>query len=244
MVQSATNDFAAMQTNATASGFVPGFVPETRNDPVVGIREREVFEGPPMYGATRTYEDRVKQSDYYAEFAALEQEEQEAYAEAMFAAGWAGNLEVETIDEIYQPYVIQGMLETGLERAANSMLIGRSDLPDWEQALAGAEETSLQDALAKLDGEKPEIRYMDRAGLEETADAYFNRYLGRKGTSAELSSFVAGIHAAQKAGLKGAEIDVGGRALEFARGADPRRAEGMEYSRAASSAMKALGMSF
>ena len=78
MVQSATNDFATMKTTATASGFVPGFVPETRNDPVVGIREREVFEGPPMYGATRTYEDRIRQSDYYAEFAALEQEEQEA----------------------------------------------------------------------------------------------------------------------------------------------------------------------
>jgi len=244
MVDSATNDYGAMKTNAESAGFVPGWVPETRDDPVVGIREREVFEGPPMYGATRTYEDRIRKSDYYAEFAALEQEEQEAYAEAMFAAGWAGNLEVETIDEIYQPYVIQAMLETGLERAQDSMRIGRSDLPDWEQALAGAEETSLEDALAKLDGEKPEIRYMDRAGLEETADAYFNRYLGRKGTSAELSSFVAGIHAAQKAGLKGAEIDVGGRALEFARGADPRRAEGMEYSRAASSAMKALGMSF
>ena len=244
MVQSATNDFAAMQTNATASGFVPGWVPETRDDPVVGIREREVFEGPPMYGATRTYEDRIRQSDYYAEFAALEQEEQEAYAEAMFAAGWGEGFDIETIDEIYQPYVIQGMLETGLRRAADSMLVGRSELPDFEQALAGAEETSLEDALAKLDGEKPEIRYMDRAGLEETADAYFNRYLGRKGTSAELSSFVAGIHAAQKAGLKGAEIDVGGRALEFARAADPRRAEGMEYSRAASSAMKALGMSF
>lgn len=244
MVQSATNDFAAMQTNATASGFVPGFVPETRNDPVVGIREREVFEGPPMYGATRTYEDPVKQSDYYAEFAALEQEEQEAYAEAMFAAGWGKQFDIETIEDIYQPYVIQGMLEVGLRRAADSMLVGRSELPDFEQALAGAEETSLEDALAKLDGEKPEIRYMDRAGLQETADAYFNRYLGRKGTSAELSSFVAGIHAAQKAGLKGAEIDVGGRALEFARGADPRRAEGMEYSRAASSAMKALGMSF
>lgn len=244
MVDSATNDFAAMQTNATASGFVPGWVPETANDPVVGIREREVFEGPPMYGATRTYEDRIRQSDYYAEFAALEQEEQEAYAEAMFAAGWGKGLEIETIEDIYQPYVIQGMLETGLERAAESMLIGRSDLPDFEQALAGAEETSLDDALSKLDGELPEVRYMDRAGLEETADAYFNRYLGRKGTSAELSSFVAGIHAAQKSGLKGAEIAVGGRALEFARGADPRRAEGMEYSRAASSAMKALGMSF
>ncbi len=72
MVQSATNDFATMKTTATASGFVPGFVPETRNDPVVGIREREVFEGPPMYGATRTYEDRITRSDYYAEFAALE----------------------------------------------------------------------------------------------------------------------------------------------------------------------------
>ena len=244
MVQSATNDYGTMKTIAESAGFVPGFIPESTSNPVVGIREREVFEGPPMYGATRTYQDRVTQNDYYAEFAALGQEEQEAYAEAMFAAGWGERFNIETIDEIYQPYVIQGMLETGLKRAADSMLVGRSELPDFEQALAGAEETSLDDALTKLDGELPEVRYMDRAGLEETADAYFNRYLGRKGTSAELSSFVAGIHAAQKSGLKGAEIDVGGRALEFARGADPRRAEGMEYSRAASSAMKALGMSF
>ena len=166
MVQSATNNYSQLLNTVTSEGFVPTFeAPPEKNDPIVGLRER--LEGD-MYGNTRTYEAPIKRSEYYAEFAALDQEEQEAYAEAMFAAGWAGNLEVETIDEIYQPYVIQGMLETGLRRAANSMLIGRSDLPDWEQALAGAEETSLQDALAKLDGVKPQIRYMDRAGLEET----------------------------------------------------------------------------
>ena len=61
MVQSATNDFAAMQTNATASGFVPGWVPEITDDPVVGIRGRDLFDMPPMFVASRSYEDRIRQ---------------------------------------------------------------------------------------------------------------------------------------------------------------------------------------
>ena len=93
-----------------------------------------------------------------------------------------------------------------------------------------------------LEEKKPKTRFIDRATLEGTAQSYFQNELGRDASASELKSFVAGIHAAQKEGQSGQELGVAGRAREFALQADPERAAGMDYSRAAVLAMKELGM--
>ena len=115
-------------------------------------------------------------------------------------------------------------------------------MPTFDQRFAGQEETSLENALARFEEKKPKTRFIDRTTLEGTAQSYFQDELGRSATASELKSFVAGIHAAQAQGQAGQEIGIAGRAREFALEADPERAAGMDYSKAAGRAMKALGM--
>jgi hypothetical protein len=174
------------------------------------------------------------------EFAALDVDEQNSYAEAMFAAGLGDGLGIESIEEIYDPFNISYMLQRALGRAEESLKIGRQQLPS--ELYGGQEATSLRDALAMFDEKKPSVTLYDPATLRETAQKYFQDELGRDATMQELKSFTAGIHAAQSRGESGAALGIASRAREFARGADPDRAAGMNYSQAAGRAMKALGM--
>ena len=245
-------DAVAMQDKALASGFSPsGYGPYSpTNNPVVGFREinEKVYQGADpsdrfIQDLAEPEIEEITQSAYIQEFAAMEQAEQESYALAMYLEGWGDNFGLESIDDIYEPYVIQGMLEIGLARAADSALIGRRDqLPSFDQGLSDQADPTIESVLAKLDENKPNVRYMDRAGLELSADTYFQRTLGRSAKAEELNSFVSGIYAAQSSGLSGQEINVAGRAVEAAKAADPKRASGMEYSNAAALAMSALGM--
>ena len=220
-----------------------------RSDPIIG--QEDVLRGNVSRGddpSDRFIDNTTKPpasitaSSFIEEFATLDIEEQEAYAEAMFAAGYGDNLAIEGLDDIYDPYFISQMLTNGITRAKESFKIGRQNLPNYEGALSEFEDVSLDDVLSKLGERKPEVRYIDKLKLKDTAQAYFNNELGRQADGAELKSFIAGIHAAQKEGMSGQELDVGSRAREFARQADPTRAQGMEYSNAAALAMSALGM--
>tara|TARA_R110000823_G_scaffold76815_2_gene175438 strand:+ start:4647 stop:5453 length:807 start_codon:yes stop_codon:yes gene_type:complete len=247
-----TEDATALDDRAIASGWSPSgygaFSPT--NNPTVGFRtnilkEEEVYQGedPSDQFVNREISktDPILQSEYINEFAAMGQTEQESYALAMYLEGWGDRFGIESIDDIYEPYVIQGMLEIGLGRAADSALIGRRDqLPSFDQGLADQANPTVSDVLAKLNSDKPEVRYMDRAGLELSADTYFQRTLGRDAKAEELNSFVSGIYAAQASGLSGQEINVAGRAAQAAEAADPRRAEGIQYSQAAARVMNSL----
>ena len=174
------------------------------------------------------------------EFADLDVDEQNSYAEAMFVDGLGDGLGIETIEDIYDPYNIAIMVGEALRRAEASMKIGRQQLPS--ELYGGQQAASLRDALAMFDEKKPSVTLYDPATLRETAQKYFQDELGRDATMQELKSFTAGIHAAQSRGESGAALGIASRAREFARGADPDRAAGMNYSKAAGLAMKALGM--
>lgn len=233
-------------------GFVPSAAPMAIDDPVIGRQSvditaedyRRAGVDPSDIGLLPTEMDMdVTLSGFYRQFADLEQSEQEAYAEVMFASGLGDNLGIESIEEIYEPWAIQSMLSSAIDQSKQAFAIGRMDqLPTFEQRFEGAEATSLEDALARLEEKKPRTRFIDRATLEGTAQAYFQDELGRDASASELKSFVAGIHAAQAQGQAGQELGVAGRAREFALQADPERAAGMDYSQAAGRAMKALGM--
>jgi len=249
----ATEAFERAQQTARNEGFVPSFVPGI-TDPLigrvtstvgarVGATDPGAVATPYGYYAEEEVVEDVTRGSFYAEFAALSQEEQEAYAEAMFAAGLGNGLGIENLEDIYQSWAIEGMLARAVSQAEKSAQIGRMDeLPTFDQRFAGQEETSRADAMAYLEEMKPETRFIDRATLEDTAQSYFSNELGRKATESELKSFVAGIHAAQEKGETGQELGVGGRARRFALEADPERAAGMDYSQSARLAMTALGM--
>jgi len=237
--QAATTEFATVIAELIASGqFV---MPTATDDPVIGYQDLDVDVDPAdlKFGVTPGTE-AVTQSEALREFADLDVDEQNSYAEAMFAAGLGDGLDIETIDEIYDPFNISYMLQRALGRAEESLKIGRQQLPS--ELYGGQEATSLRDALAMFDEKKPSVTLYDPATLRETAQTYFQDELGRDATMQELKSFTAGIHAAQNRGDKGAALGIASRAREFAREADPDRAAGMNYSQAAGRAMKALGM--
>ena len=249
-----TEAFVQAQQQSMNQGFVPMFSGPPIDDPLVGrvtstvgrrtdASDPEGVATPYGYYAEEEVTQNVTLGSFYQEFAALDQAEQEAYAEVMFASGYGDGLGIESLEDIYQPWAIESMLGRALRDSQQSARIGRMDqLPTFEQRFAGQEETSREDALALLEEKKPKTRFIDRATLEGTAQSYFQNELGRDASASELKSFVAGIHAAQKEGQSGQELGVAGRAREFALQADPERAAGMDYSRAAGLAMKALGM--
>ena len=239
--QAATAEFGTDIAEMIASGQL--VMPMAAGDPIIGYQDVEVD---PDLGVGRprrfeaTIPEPVTQSSALREFAALDVDEQNSYAEAMFAAGLGDGLGIESIDEIYDPFNISYMLQRALGRAEESMKIGRQQLPS--ELYGGQEATSLRDALAVFDEKKPSVNLYDPATLRETAQRYFQDELGRDATVQELKSFTAGIHAAQNRGESGAALGIAARAREFARRADPDRAAGMRYSDAAGRAMKALGM--
>ena len=234
--QAATAEFGTVIAEMIASGqFV---MPMATDDPIIGYQDVEVDPSDLKFGAPQT--ETVTQSSALREFAALDVDEQNSYAEAMFAAGLGDGLGIESIEEIYDPFNISYMLQRALGRAEESLKIGRQQLPS--ELYGGQEATSLRDALAMFDEKKPSVTLYDPATLRETAQKYFQDELGRDATVQELKSFTAGIHAAQNRGESGAALGIASRAREFARGADPDRAAGMRYSDAAGRAMKALGM--
>ena len=239
--------FEQRQQAAMNQGFVPSAAPMVNDNPVIGqVTSAEATPGPFVPGGgppgTMTTTD-VTLYGFYQEFADLEQSEQESYAEAMFTAGLGDGLGLDSIEDIYQPWAIQSMLNKAIDQSKRALAIGRTDyLPTFDQRFAGQEETSLENALARFEEKKPKTRFIDRTTLEGTAQSYFQDELGRSATASELKSFVAGIHAAQAQGQAGQEIGIAGRAREFALEADPERAAGMDYSKAAGRAMKALGM--
>lgn len=231
-----TAEFGTAIAEMIASGQFT--MPMATDDPIIGYQDVEVDPSDLKLGAPQT--ETVTQSSALREFAALDVDEQNSYAEAMFAAGLGDGLGIESIDEIYDPFNISYMLTQALYRAEESMKIGRQQLPS--ELYGGQEATSLRDALAMFDEKKPSVTLYDPATLRETAQKYFQDELGRNATVQELRSFTAGIHAAQNRGESGAALGIASRAREFARGADPDRAAGMSYSDAAGRAMKALGM--
>jgi hypothetical protein len=196
----------------------------------------------------------VTASDAFEDFANLSVEQQNSYAEAMFVNGLGDGLGIETVEDIHEPINIYVMLERALIEAEQAFAIGREMLPrdlyggqgalsPIEQKVTGqTQRPSLRNALEKLDEKKPSIDLYDPATLTQTAQSYFQDVLGRDATEAELRSFTAGIHAAQKRGEKGAALGVSGRAREFALQSDPERARGISLARTTSRAMKALGM--
>ena len=234
--QAATAEFGTVIAEMIASGQFT--MPMATDDPIIGYQDVEVDPSDLKFGAPQT--ETVTQSSALREFAALDVDEQNSYAEAMFAAGLGDGLGIESIQEIYDPFNISYMLQRALGRAEESLKIGRQQLPS--ELYGGQEATSLRDALAMFDEKKPSVTLYDPATLRETAQKYFQDELGRDATVQELKSFTAGIHAAQNRGESGAALGIAARAREFARGADPDRAAGMRYSDAAGRAMKALGM--
>ena len=240
--QAATAEFGTVIAEMIASGqFV---MPMATDDPIIGYQDVQGGDPDLGVGGPRRFEaavpEAVTQSGALREFADLDVDEQNSYAEAMFAAGLGDGLGIESIDEIYDPFNISYMLQRALGRAEESLKIGRQQLPS--ELYGGQEATSLRDALAMFDEKKPSVTLYDPATLRETAQKYFQDELGRDATMQELKSFTAGIHAAQSRGESGAALGIASRAREFARGADPDRAAGMNYSQAAGRAMKALGM--
>lgn len=231
-----TAEFGTAIAEMIASGQFT--MPMATDDPIIGYQDVEVDPSDLKFGASQT--ETVTQSSALREFAALDVDEQNSYAEAMFAAGLGDGLGIESIEEIYDPFNISYMLQRALGRAEESLKIGRQQLPS--ELYGGQEATSLRDALAMFDEKKPSVTLYDPATLRETAQKYFQDELGRDATVQELKSFTAGIHAAQNRGESGAALGIAARAREFARGADPDRAAGMSYSDAAGRAMKALGM--
>ena len=242
--QAATTEFGAVIAEMIASGQL--VMPMATDDPIIGYQEVQGDDpdlgvgGPRRFEAAAPEPEAITQSGALREFAALDVDEQNSYAEAMFAAGLGDGLGIESIDEIYDPFNISYMLQRALGRAEESLKIGRQQLPS--ELYGGQEATSLRDALAMFDEKKPSVTLYDPATLRETAQKYFQDELGRDATMQELKSFTAGIHAAQSRGESGAALGIASRAREFARGADPDRAAGMNYSQAAGRAMKALGM--
>ena len=234
--QVGTAEFGTAIAEMIASGQFT--MPMATDDPIIGYQDVEVDPSDLKFGASQT--ETVTQSSALREFAALDVDEQNSYAEAMFAAGLGDGLGIESIEEIYDPFNISYMLQRALGRAEESLKIGRQQLPS--ELYGGQEATSLRDALAMFDEKKPSVTLYDPATLRETAQKYFQDELGRDATVQELKSFTAGIHAAQNRGESGAALGIASRAREFARGADPDRAAGMRYSDAAGRAMKALGM--
>ena len=234
--QVGTAEFGTAIAEMIASGQFT--MPMATDDPIIGYQDVEVDPSDLKFGAPQT--ETVTQSSALREFAALDVDEQNSYAEAMFAAGLGDGLGIESIEEIYDPFNISYMLQRALGRAEESLKIGRQQLPS--ELYGGQEATSLRDALAMFDEKKPSVTLYDPATLRETAQKYFQDELGRDATVQELKSFTAGIHAAQNRGESGAALGIASRAREFARGADPDRAAGMRYSDAAGRAMKALGM--
>ena len=232
-----TAEFGTALAEMIASGQFT--MPMATDDPIIGYQDLDVDPADLKFGVTPETE-AVTQSGALREFANLDVDEQNSYAEAMFAAGLGDGLGIESIDEIYDPYNISYMLQRALGRAEESLKIGRQQLPSEMYGGQGA--TSLRDALAMFDEKKPSVTLYDPATLRETAQTYFQDELGRNATMQELKSFTAGIHAAQNRGDSGAALGIASRAREFARGADPDRAAGMNYSQAAGRAMKALGM--
>ncbi len=231
-----TAEFGTALAEMIASGQFT--MPMATDDPIIGYQDVEVDPSDLKFGVPQT--ETVTQSSALREFAALDVDEQNSYAEAMFAAGLGDGLGIESIEEIYDPFNISYMLQRALGRAEESLKIGRQQLPS--ELYGGQEATSLRDALAMFDEKKPSVTLYDPATLRETAQKYFQDELGRDATVQELKSFTAGIHAAQNRGESGAALGIAARAREFARGADPDRAAGMSYSDAAGRAMKALGM--
>ena len=237
-----TAEFETALAEMIASGQFT--MPMATDDPIVGYQDVQGGDPDLGVGGPRRFEaavpEAVTQSGALREFADLDVDEQNSYAEAMFAAGLGDGLGIETIDEIYDPFNISYMLQRALGRAEESLKIGRQQLPS--ELYGGQQATSLRDALAMFDEKKPSVTLYDPATLRETAQKYFQDELGRDATMQELKSFTAGIHAAQSRGESGAALGIASRAREFARGADPDRAAGMNYSQAAGRAMKALGM--
>lgn len=237
-----TAEFETALAEMIASGQFT--MPMATDDPIVGYQDVQGGDPDLGVGGPRRFEaavpEAVTQSGALREFADLDVDEQNSYAEAMFAAGLGDGLGIETIDEIYDPFNISYMLQRALGRAEESLKIGRQQLPS--ELYGGQQATSLRDALAMFDEKKPSVNLYDPATLRETAQKYFQDELGRDATMQELKSFTAGIHAAQSRGESGAALGIASRAREFARGADPDRAAGMNYSKAAGLAMKALGM--
>ena len=132
-----------------------------RSDPIIG--QEDVLRGNISRGddpSDRFIDNTTKPpssitaSSFIEEFATLDIEEQEAYAEAMFAAGYGDNLAIEDLDDIYDPYFISQMLTNGITRAKESFKIGRQNLPDYEGALSEFEDVSLEDVLSKLEERK------------------------------------------------------------------------------------------
>jgi len=240
-----TTAFAAATSKMQADGSL--IMPTMAEaDPIIGYNDSEArrakasdpgaVETP--YGYFQQTQVPVTVSQALQEFAALEVDEQNSYAEAMFAAGLGDGLGITAISEIYDPFNISYMLQRALGRAEESLKIGRQQMPS--ELYGGQEATSLQDALAVFEEKKPTL--YDPATLAETAQAYFQDELGRDATEQELKSFTAGIHAAQNRGDQGVALGIKGRARQFALEADPDRAAGMDYAAAAGRAMTALGM--
>lgn len=240
--QAATAEFGTDIAEMIASGQL--VMPMATDDPIIGYQDVQGGDPDLGVGGPRRFEaavpEAVTQSGALREFADLDVDEQNSYAEAMFVDGLGDGLGIETIEDIYDPYNIAIMVGEALRRAEASMKIGRQQLPS--ELYGGQQATSLRDALAMFDEKKPSVTLYDPATLRETAQKYFQDELGRDATMQELKSFTAGIHAAQSRGESGAALGIASRAREFARGADPDRAAGMNYSQAAGRAMKALGM--
>ena len=207
----------------------------------------------PIIGQTGT--ETITASDALKDFADLSVDEQNSYAEAMFVDGLGNGLGIETVQDMHEPTNIYIMLERALTDAQQAFAIGREMLPSdvyggqstignpaQQRSTGQSQRFSLRNALEALDEKKPSITLYDPATLSQTAQTYFQDVLGRDATEAELRSFTAGIHAAQKRGDKGAALGISGRAREFALEADPERARGISLAETASRAMKALGM--
>ena len=84
------------------------------------------------------------------------------------------------------------------------------------------------------------ITYIDPAQLRAGLDQQAAQVLGRKANAEEQRMFIAGIHAAQRAG--GQTINTGARAQEFLREQAPVEAGAMDLKNAGNLVLRALGM--